>query len=231
MHQHSDRDLQILRQAALLSVLEEQDLARLAAAAEWSGYARGELIALPEELHTMLLVILHGSARLCRFSLEGQSMTVDTLRSGESCGILFANPRLQPRSFVEATADDTIVCRLPVQRVRDLVAARPIMTLGALELAAIRLLQTYDRLADMGLHGVNIRLAHELARLALADAHHMVWATHQELAWKIGTTREKVTEGTHCLRRRGLIVNTSHHHGIAVPDVSRLAALEAHDLV
>jgi RNase P/RNase MRP subunit p29 len=72
---------------------------------------------------------------------------------------------------------------------------------------------------------VKVRLAHTLARLAAGDEGHVVWETHETLAWLIGASREKVTKEVCCLRRQGLVTYPSHHHGIRIVDLDYLRSM------
>jgi len=83
----------------------------------------------------MVVIVLEGTARLCRFSDAGQPYAVDTPGPGDGCGLLFGGAGLQPRSYMLAMADPAAVGRLPAADVFSLLASHPSHALHALRLA------------------------------------------------------------------------------------------------
>ncbi len=216
-----------LRHADLFHDLAELDVSEVLDHSTWVSYDRGELIASPAELAVTVLVIVGGCACLYRVSGLGQLLTMATFRPGTACSLLVEVIGLQPKSMLQATDQDTTVCRIPAECLRSMIHVRKELAARALQITTVLLAEAYDRLEDLGLHDVRTRLAHTVARLALADEQHMVGLTHQELAWMVGSTREKVTDGLHYLRRGGLVTFTHHHHGIRVLDPDRLLSMDS----
>jgi len=217
--------VQALRRAPLFQGIDQGEVAALLPRISAHWYGRGDVIATPEDLSTMVVIVLEGMARLCRFSDVGQPYAVDTLGPGDGCGLLFGGAGLQPRSYMLAMAESVAVGRLPAADVLSFLTSHPSHALHALRLATERLLAAYDRIEELALHPAHARLAHLLARLAAADGRHVVDLQREEIASLIGTSREEVSRGLSDLRRRSLIEYRPHRREILVKDLGRLAAL------
>ncbi|MGH2388942.1 MAG: Crp/Fnr family transcriptional regulator, partial [Chloroflexota bacterium] len=143
-----------LRRTDLFRDLAELDLSDVLDHSTWVSYDRGELIASPDELVVTVLVIVEGCACLYRMSRSGQLLTMATLRSGAACGLLFEVIGLQPKSMLQATAQDTTVCRIPAECLRSKIHVQEELATRAFQITTVLLAEAYDRLEDLGLHDV-----------------------------------------------------------------------------
>src|SRR5437660_1698209 len=149
----------------------EQNLRRLMVGTPCRTYERGELICKPDDDMSALIIIGSGTARAYRLSPKGQEITIDTLAPGSVFGMQFA----------ESTSDETVVHRIPFDRVVEIMNDHPSVAVSVLGLAHERLKDARDRLADLALYDVKTRLAHTLARLATRESSATIHATHREL--------------------------------------------------
>jgi CRP-like cAMP-binding protein len=187
-------------------------------------YERNQLICKPDDDMSALIIIGSGSARAYRLSPRGQEITIDTLVPGSVFGMQFADSDVKSNNFVESTSDETVVHRIPFDRVVEIMNDHPSVAVSVLALAHNRLKDARDRLADLALYDVKTRLAHALARLATRESTATVHATHRELAWIVGTRPEEVTKALRHLRDAGLVAYQPRHSGITIPNPPVLAA-------
>lgn len=203
--------------------LSEQNVQRLMRGAQARTYGRNQLICKPDDELRALCIIGRGTARAYRLSPKGQEITIDTLEAGSVFGMRFAGAEGRSNNFVEATSDETVVHRIALDRVVEIMTDHPSVAVSVLRVAYDCLEDARDRLADLALYDVKTRLAHTLARLAVRGRTTTVHATHRELAWMVGTRPEEVTKALRHLRDAGLVEYQPRQSGIAIPDVSALA--------
>ena len=204
--------------------LSEQHIRQLLFGAQHRSYARNQLICKPDDELSALFVIGRGTARAYRLSPKGQEITIDTMVAGSVFGMRLTKLEVRSNNFVESTSDDTLVHRIPRDRVLEIISADPSVAVSVLRLAYDCLDDAQDRLADLALYDVKTRLAHTLARLATRGSTDTVHATHRELAWMVGTRPEEVTKALRHLRDAGLVEYEPRRSGITVPNAPVLAA-------
>ena len=219
-------DLHALRRALLFQMLDRDDLGQLVTVAVWRTYKRRERIASAEDLSRYLLVIMEGQARLVRYSPQGRIITIDRLFTSESCGMPGIRGTAPLMSNLEAMAEGTKVCWLPLDAVSALIATKPQVTLRMADLLVERLVRAYDRIADLASQPVLVRLAHTLAEYGEVDPRRQASLSREELAALIGASREEVTRGLKRLHALHLITLSPHHSTIHIDNRKILAALE-----
>jgi CRP-like cAMP-binding protein len=204
--------------------LGEQNVRRLLLDAQCRTYGRNQLICKPDDEMSALFIVGQGTARAYRLSPKGQEITIDTLAPGSVFGMRFTGADAKSSNFVESTSDETVVHRIPFDRMVAIMNDHPSVAVSVLRLAYDCLEDARDRLADLALYDVKTRLAHTLARLASRASTAEVHATHRELAWMVGTRPEEVTKALRHLRDAGLVAYRPRHSGITVPNPPLLAA-------
>jgi CRP/FNR family transcriptional regulator len=212
-------------------LLPDAALLEVAATARCRTCAHGELITAASTAFSDFFVILRGGVRFYLLSRDGRKITLNLLHEGcvfwYGPSDLFALPgdAAGASHCAEALDGDTVLCSMPQSAVRRLMAEHPAFALALFDQVCRWTLEFCDRVWEMAHDQVTIRLAHTLARLAQASATQVVIETHDELAWWVGTSRERVTKELHRLRALGLIEYRPHRRGIRVPDPARLSAL------
>ena len=204
--------------------LAERHIRQLLGGATCRAYGRNQLICKPDDEISALYIVGSGTARSYRLSPRGQEITIDTLVAGSVFGMRLTDSEFRSNNFVESTSDDTVVYRIPFDRVVEIIKSDPSIAVSVLRLAYDCLDDAHDRLADLALYDVKTRVAHTLARLATRGSSGTVHATHRELAWMVGTRPEEVTKALRYLRQAGLVEYEPRHSGITIPNASMLAA-------
>jgi CRP/FNR family transcriptional regulator, cyclic AMP receptor protein len=220
----SEADMRALRRIALFAPLADSDLETLCSAASPQSYRRRALITGPEQVTTHCFAITQGTARAYGLSTKGQEVTLEKLAAGTIYGLVLLEPSVTWSAFLEATADGTIVYRIPLTSIEELCLSRPPFALSVVQLLSRRLADARARIEDFALHDSRARLAHALAQLASENPRRMVPETHQELAWMIGTRSEEVTKLLRQLRREGLVGYSAEHPALVVLDIDRLVS-------
>ena len=172
-----------------------------------------------------MFFVIRGKVPVVNYSLTGQKITLNDISEGEYFGELAALDG-QPRSAsIMALTDCLIVALSPVQFVQ-ILERHPKVTLKALRrLSQIVRLST-ERIMDLSTLGANDRVLADLLRLADAgdkkDNTAMIRPipVHEDIASRIGTTRETVARVLNDLARRGIVKRTKD--ALVVSDMARL---------
>jgi CRP-like cAMP-binding protein len=214
-----------LRQSHLFRALPATALTVLAAQVRCEVHRRGELYLDPAEAFERCYLVVQGQVSFYRLAPGGRKLTMDIKRDGEVFWFASRDTSGGPRSHAEVLSDDTLLCHLALRDVRRLMVAHPPFALALFDDVYRLAVRLSDRLEELALEAVAVRLAHTLATRARENAQRIVTETHDELAWLTGASRATVTKELQRLRSRGLIAFQPHHHGIHVPDPERLLAL------
>jgi CRP/FNR family transcriptional regulator, cyclic AMP receptor protein len=201
-HEMRRREGVDLRRVALLNALDEEALALIQAQASVRVLPKGVTILHAGEAAQAVYALLSGRAKLFLTNEDGKEIVLGTLEAGESFGevALLDEPAM---TADVATLEPSRVLSIPRHVLAEIAQHD---TQFALQLAQ-RLAQQVRRLSDqvrsLGLCNVYQRLAHTLSSMSEphSDTPHAAGAqrvihqrfTHQELAKRIGASREMVT--------------------------------------
>jgi CRP-like cAMP-binding protein len=200
-----------LGKTALFGELNEKELRALAARAVEKKLARGELLFMAGEEARGLFVIVEGSVRAFRESLDGREQVIHVERAGASIAEV---PMFDDGTYPSTVAaeEDSVILFIAKRDVRNLCLSHPSIALAALKLLAKRLRNCAELVEALSLHEVDQRLA----RLLLDDARSRgrradkrvvfeLALTNQQIAARIGTVREVVSRALSRLQQNELI--------------------------
>ncbi|MGQ0571376.1 MAG: Crp/Fnr family transcriptional regulator [Armatimonadota bacterium] len=224
-----DEKLWYLQRINIFADMTASDMRRLAERTTMHRYARGKVIARPDDPPETIYLIKEGRVKLCRYSAGGREHILALLERGDIFGeraLLDAQAAMHCEAF-----EDTLICVLRRQDFEDLMQTKPELALRVMKVLAERLRQAEEVIENLAFHDAPGRLSALLVRLAEAygEPHAdgrrlMLRFTHQDLASMIGATRETVTNVLIRFRDEGLIAVEEHH--IVVRDLHRLATRE-----
>lgn len=218
-----------LQHVNILADMTDAEMHRLAERTTMRTYARGKVIAKPDDPPDTIYLIKEGRVKLCRYSSTGRVQILALLERGDIFGeraLVGAHTAMHCEAF-----EDTLVCVLRRQDFEDLLQSKPELALRVMKVLAERLRQAEEVIENLAFHDAPGRLSALLVRLAEAygEPHAdgrrlMLRFTHQDLASMIGATRETVTNVLIRFRDEGLIAVEERH--IVVRDLHRLATRE-----
>jgi CRP/FNR family transcriptional regulator len=215
-----------LKRAVIFSSLEERELRALAERAIEVRLGRGEILFVEGEDARGLYVIVEGSVRAFRESLEGREQVIHV----ETAGATIAEVPVFDEGKYPSTAagdEDSVLLFIARQDVRRMCLEHPQIAIAALRLLAGRLRKCAALVEDLSLHEVDQRLARFLTAEARArgvrTSTGVVFEmplTNQQVAARIGSVREVVSRALARLQRNGLIAVEGRQ--ITVPDEEAL---------
>lgn len=199
-----------IRNAALFSWLEEDELQTLASRSEMVSCKKATTFFFAEEKSDNIYLVKQGRVKLSRTSPEGREIILDILGPGEIFGELaVVGEDLRTHSAV--ALDDALICIITRETFEDLLRRHPEMALRVLKLVGLRRRELEMRLEDLIFQPVANRLA--LTLLWQARRHGVkgedesvrLPLTQKDLAQLIGASREAVAEKLKEFKQAGLL--------------------------
>ena len=207
---HTDK-IAALGRTALFGDLKETELRALAERALVHKLARDEVLFVAGDEARGLYVIVEGSVRAFRESLDGREQVIHVERAGATIAEL---PVFDDKPYPSSVAavEDSILLFIDKRDVRRLCLDHPQIGLAALKMLAGRLRRCAELVETLSLHEVD----HRLARFLLADARLRgrraptgvtveLDLTNPQIAARIGSVREVVSRAFNRLQQNGLI--------------------------
>jgi len=202
--------------------LSEADLRALADRASERRLARGEILFVEGDESGGLYVIVEGSVRAFRESLEGREQVIHV----ETAGATIAEVPVFDDGFYPSTVageEDSLLLFINKRDVRRLCLDHPQIALAALKVLATRVRRTAALVEQLSLFEVDQRLA----RLLLSEARSRgkreganvtveLILTNQQIAARIGSVREVVSRALNRLQQNGLI--SVEGRRVTIPD-------------
>jgi CRP/FNR family transcriptional regulator len=211
-----------LKRTAMFGELSEADLRALAERASERRLARGEILFFEGDESSGLYVIVEGSLRAFRESLEGREQVIHVETAGATIAeVPVFDDGLYPSTV--AGEEDSLLLFINKRDVRRLCLDHPQIALAALKVLATRVRRTAALVEQLSLFEVDQRLARLLlseARLRGTRAGATVTVelilTNQQIAARIGSVREVVSRALNRLQQNGLI--SVEGRRITIPD-------------
>ena len=164
---------------------------------------RGRVFYTPEEPGEVIFILKRGRVDLYRIAPDGRKLVVTTLGAHTIFGEMGLLGQGMYGCYAEAT-EDSLICVLSRADLQALIRRNPEVGLRLLAEVGARLRQREEELEALAFRGLPARLAALLLREAdvygTIDGH-----THQELAERLGTYRETVSQLLGRFRNEGLV--------------------------
>ena len=203
-----------LNRMNIFELLPPRAIKRFVSVGEERTFCKGASLSHSAELGEWIYILKRGRIKLSRFSDDGRELVVGVIEPGE----LFGEEALRSsgaRSTSAEALDAVELCVLKIEDFDRLLIEYPDISVLLWRGMSRRLQSAHERMADLVFKSIAGRLAGFLLRLAERYGsrngskiflNHRI--THQEIANRIGSTRETVTATLNGFRRQGLL--TTH---------------------
>jgi CRP/FNR family transcriptional regulator, cyclic AMP receptor protein len=204
-------DRELLRTVPIFSELSEAEIGALARLTTRRRYEKDAVIFFENAPGDSLFVIVEGRVRVTILGDDGREIILSLLGPGDFFGELALIDN-EPRSATTIAAEDSELLCLSRSDFEAAVKEHVSITRGLLAVVVARLRHANHQISTLALLDVYGRVARVLLEMAreegkrLKDGHiSFRRPTHQEIASRIGTTRETVTRMLRDLQRQGLV--------------------------
>ena len=207
--------MRLLQGASLFGAFAADDLAACARRFRETRFGKGELLFSRGDPGSSLYVVGEGQVRLAVSTAQGRELSFEVVGPGGMFGeIALLDGR--PRSAEATTIAPTIAYVLAREDFKRLMRERPSATEAVIDFLCGRLRRVSDRLEDVALHPLVVRLARFLV-VAVGDRRAPpgkrvpveLRFSQSELALLLGASRPKINASLVELERAGAIGRTS----------------------
>ena len=189
---------------------------------------RGQTVYCLDDPADELYRIERGRVKIVRISPDGQQKILNIYQQSDFFGELCVCGG-HTRTEQAVALDPVRVRSFQMNGLMKLLASRPEMMLGLLQLFCTRLGESYDQIAALAFDNIPRRLARQILRLSRSvqteskgnEKGVTLNLTHEELAHLVGTSREMVTTMMTQFRRRGLLDYTRGHIHVEPPRIEK----------
>ncbi len=165
---------------------------------------KGRIVFQPDETGEGLFILKQGEVQIYRISPEGKRFVVANIGPGTFFGEMAFGGQSMYGSFAETT-EESCVCVMSRVDLERLITKFPKVGVRVMQSLAARLAATETQLEDLALKSLAARLATFVLRESSEGDPEMRGLTHNDLAERVGTSRETATQALNELKGSGLI--------------------------
>lgn len=217
-----------LKRTPLFKELDDATLSLLAKHAVPRHYRKDELLFVAGQEAHGLFVIVNGSVRAFRESLDGREQVIHVERAGATVAeVPVFDDGTYPSTVAAEEETDTLF--LDKRNVRQLSLQHPEIALAALRVLASRLRRCAELVEALSLKEVGQRVARFLVSEARRHGQPTtegicltLTQTNQQIAARVGSVREVVSRALSRLQHEGLIV--LEERKVTVSDIEALSS-------
>ncbi|MCY4112620.1 MAG: Crp/Fnr family transcriptional regulator [Chloroflexi bacterium] len=165
---------------------------------------KGRIVFQPDETGEGMFILKSGGVQVYRISPEGKRFVVSTVEPGAFFGEMAFLGQSMYGSFAETT-EASVLCAMSRYDIEQLMQRYPTVAVRMMQALSQRLSETETQLEDLALKSLAARLATFILRHTGDDDRQMLGLTHNDLAERVGTSRETATQALNELKADGLI--------------------------
>ena len=202
---------ELLRSVPIFSELTEADFSSLAKVANRRRYPKDSVVFFENEQGDFFFMILEGRIKVTILGDDGREVILSLLGSGDFFGEMALLDN-EPRSATAIAVEDTELLSLHRNDFQAVLSDNRSITVGLIKVLTTRLRRANHQISTLALLDVYGRVARVIVDMAREEGRRLKdgriafrRATHQEIANRIGTTRETVTRMLKDLERQGMI--------------------------
>ena len=204
-----ERDL--LRNVPIFSELSDADVATLARVATRRRYPKDTVVFFENEEGDFFFMILEGRIKVTILGDDGREIILSVLSAGDFFGEMALLDN-EPRSATAIAIEESELLSLHRTDFQNVISDNKAIMSALIKILTARLRRANHQISTLALLDVYGRVARVMLDMAKEEGKRLKdgriafrRATHQEIANRIGTTRETVTRMLKDLERHGLI--------------------------
>lgn len=184
--------------------LTEAQIYEVERSTRMSTFGPGRILYQPDEKSETLFLLKTGHVQIYRISPEGKRFVISNVEPGMFFGEMALLGQAIHDSFAETLKESTL-CVISRRDLEYLIGRFPTVGVRIMQTLADRLGEAETQLEDLALKSLTARLATLILRLS-SDANARVSGlTHNDLAERVGTSRETATQALNELKNARLI--------------------------
>jgi CRP/FNR family cyclic AMP-dependent transcriptional regulator len=204
-------DQELLRTVPIFSELADSDISSLAKLSSRRRYPKDTVVFFENEEGDSFFMILEGRIKVTILGDDGREVILSMLGAGDFFGEMALLDN-EPRSATAIAVEETELLSLNRTDFQTVLTDNRSITTALIKILTARLRRANHQISTLALLDVYGRVARVIVDMAREEGRRLRdgriafrRATHQEIANRIGTTRETVTRMLKDLERQGLI--------------------------
>jgi CRP-like cAMP-binding protein len=204
-------DQELLRTVPIFSELTDADISSLATLSSRRRYPKDTVVFFENEEGDFFFMILEGRVKVTILGDDGREVILSILGPGDFFGEMALLDN-EPRSATAIAIEETELLSLHRTDFQSVLTDNRSITTALIKILTARLRRANHQISTLALLDVYGRVARVIVDMAREEGRRLRdgriafrRATHQEIANRIGTTRETVTRMLKDLERQGLI--------------------------
>ena len=193
-----------LRQVEVFQDLTERQIYEVERSVRMSTVGAARIIFQPDDKPEALYLLKTGSVQIYRISPDGKRFIISNIEPGMFFGEMALLGQSVYDSFAE-TVEDSTLCVMSPRDLEYLMGRYPVVGVRIMQTLADRLSEAETQLEDLALKSLTSRLATLILRLTSEANARVTGLTHNDLAERVGTSRETATQALNELKNSGLI--------------------------
>jgi CRP-like cAMP-binding protein len=202
---------ELLRSVPIFSELTETDFTSLGRVANRRRYPKDAVVFFENEQGDFFFMILEGRIKVTILGDDGREVILSLLGAGDFFGEMALLDN-EPRSATAIAVEDSELLSLHRNDFQSVLTDNRSIMIGLIKILTARLRRANHQISTLALLDVYGRVARVIVDMAREEGRRLKdgriafrRATHQEIANRIGTTRETVTRMLKDLERQGMI--------------------------
>ena len=202
---------ELLQTVPLFSELSEEAIASLGHLAARRRYPKDTVVFFENEEGDSLFMILEGRIKVTILGDDGREIILTMLGEGDLFGEMALLDN-EPRSATAIAVEESELLLLHRNDFQTTLMDNPAISAALIKVLSARLRRANHQISTLALLDVYGRVARVILDMAREEGRRLKdgriafrRATHQEIANRIGTTRETVTRMLKDLERQGLV--------------------------
>jgi CRP/FNR family transcriptional regulator/CRP/FNR family cyclic AMP-dependent transcriptional regulator len=202
---------ELLRTVPLFSELSEEAIASLSRLASRRRYPKDTVVFFENEEGDSLFMILEGRIKVTILGDDGREIILTMLGEGDLFGEMALLDN-EPRSATAIAVEESELLLLQRNDFQSVIHEHPGISAALIKVLSNRLRRANHQISTLALLDVYGRVARVILDMAREEGRRLKdgriafrRATHQEIANRIGTTRETVTRMLKDLERQALV--------------------------
>jgi len=175
-------------------------------------FKKDQFIYLQEDFSQNIFLIANGRVKIGNYSLDGKEIIKAILTQGEVFGEMALTGETRRNDFAQAMDDDTSICPLTIEDMRDLMAENKALNFKIIKLIGLRLKKMERRIESLLFKDARTRIIEFLRDSAEEKGKKVGFEiliknnlTHKDIANLTGTSRQTVTTILNELKDKNII--------------------------
>ena len=218
---------ELLRTVPIFAELSDPDIASLSRLATRRRYPKDTVVFFENEEGDFFFTITEGRIKVTILGDDGREVILSVLGPGDFFGEMALLDN-EPRSATAIAVEESELLSLHRNDFQSVLSDNRSITTGLIKVLTARLRRANHQISTLALLDVYGRVARVIVDMAREEGKRLRdgriafrRATHQEIANRIGTTRETVTRMLKDLERQGLI-NVEGKEIVVQPDFEKV---------